>query len=179
MTFEPSRINDVILIKPRVFEDERGFFTETYRENRFRDAGIDKKFVQDNLSLSKKNTLRGLHYQYKNPQAKLVMVTQGEILDIAVDLRKNSPTYGEYVTERLSHTNKHMLYIPEGFAHGFFVLSESATFLYKSSDYYNPEGERGIRWNDPDVNIRWPEGEPVLSDKDKALPFLNDVKDLP
>ncbi|MEX2403811.1 MAG: dTDP-4-dehydrorhamnose 3,5-epimerase, partial [Balneolales bacterium] len=124
-------------------------------------------------------SLRGLHYQIINPQAKLVMVTQGEILDVAVDIRKNSPTFGKFVTGRLSEQNKHMLYVPKGFAHGFFVLSETATFLYKCSDYYNPKGERGIRWNDPDIGIPWPQVDPVLSDKDKNLPLLSDVIDLP
>ncbi|MEX0684617.1 MAG: dTDP-4-dehydrorhamnose 3,5-epimerase [Balneolales bacterium] len=179
MTFEPTEIKDVILIKPKVFEDERGCFTETYREGLFREHGIDQNFVQDNLSRSKQNTLRGLHYQIKNPQAKLVMVTQGEILDVAVDVRKDSPTFGKYVTEVLSGKNKHMLYLPIGFAHGFYVRSETATFLYKCSDYYNPKGERGIRWNDPDIGIPWGEAEPILSDKDKSLPLLSDVKDLP
>ncbi|MEX0772575.1 MAG: dTDP-4-dehydrorhamnose 3,5-epimerase [Balneolales bacterium] len=179
MIFEPSEIKDVILIKPRTFEDERGFFTETYRESLLREAGIEQTFVQDNLSRSKKYSLRGLHYQIINPQAKLVMVTQGEILDVAVDIRKKSPTFGKFVTGRLSERNKHMLYVPKGFAHGFFVLSETATFLYKCSDYYNPKGERGIRWNDPDIGIPWPQVDPVLSDKDKNLPFLSDVIDLP
>ncbi|MEX2640649.1 MAG: dTDP-4-dehydrorhamnose 3,5-epimerase [Balneolales bacterium] len=175
MIFEPSVIEDVILIKPRLYKDERGFFTETYRESLFQEAGITANFVQDNLSSSKKNTLRGLHYQIINPQAKLVMVTRGEILDVAVDIRNGSPTYGQYVTQLLSGENKFMLYIPEGFAHGFFVLSDSATFLYKCSDYYNPDGERGIRWNDPDININWPQAEPVLSDKDKNLPMLKEL----
>ncbi|MEX0779920.1 MAG: dTDP-4-dehydrorhamnose 3,5-epimerase [Balneolales bacterium] len=179
MTFEPSGIKDVILIKPKVFKDERGFFAETFRESTFKKNGIVREFVQDNLSSSKRNTLRGLHYQIINPQAKLVMVTQGEILDVAVDIRKNSPTFGESVTARLSSYNKHMLFIPEGFAHGFLVLSETATFLYKCSDYYNPKGERGIRWNDPDMTLPWPDASPVLSEKDKNLPFLKNVQDLP
>ena len=179
MTFEPTEIEDVILIKPRIFEDERGYFTETYRQGLFREAGIETSFVQDNLSKSVKNTLRGLHYQIENPQAKLVMVTHGEILDVALDIRQGSPTFGKYVTEVLSGKNKHMLFIPEGFAHGFYVLSETATFMYKCSDYYNPKGERGIRWDDPDIGIQWPEATPILSGKDQSLPFLKDVKELP
>ena len=176
MEFIPTAIEDVILIKPRIFEDERGFFTETYRVEQFEKAGIRETFVQDNLSRSVRNTLRGLHYQMERPQAKLVMVTSGEILDVAVDLREDSPSFGKYVSYRLSGDNKHMLYIPTGFAHGFFVLSEEATFLYKCSDYYHPSGERGVCWDDPEIGIEWPYGEPVLSGKDKKLPFLSNLK---
>ena len=170
-------LEDVILIRPLVFEDKRGFFTETFRLNNFHKAGIRKPFVQDNLSRSVHGTLRGLHYQIINPQAKLVMVTEGEILDVAVDIRHNSPNFGKYVAHRLSEENKEMLYIPEGFAHGFFVLSERATFLYKCSDYYYPAGERGIRWDDPKVGIEWPDDKPVLSDKDRNLPLLSELDD--
>ncbi len=177
MEFIPTDLEDVIVIRPLIFEDKRGFFTETFRLNKFHKAGIRKPFVQDNLSRSVRGTLRGLHYQIINPQAKLVMVTEGEILDLAVDLRRNSPNFGKYVSCRLSEENKEMLYIPEGFAHGFFVLSERATFLYKCSDYYNPAGERGIRWNDPKIGIEWPVDEPVLSDKDKNLPLLSELAD--
>ncbi len=181
MEFIPTALEDVIIVRPLIFEDHRGFFTETYRLNRFHKAGISKPFVQDNLSRSVRGTLRGLHYQMVNPQAKLVMVTQGEILDIAVDIRRNSPNFGKYVSCTLSEKNKEMLYIPEGFAHGFFVLSEQATFLYKCTDYYNPAGERGIRWNDPQINIEWPDADPVLSVKDQNLPLLSelDASDLP
>ncbi|MEX2657099.1 MAG: dTDP-4-dehydrorhamnose 3,5-epimerase [Balneolales bacterium] len=181
MEFLSTALEDVIAIRPVVFEDNRGFFTETYLLNKFHKAGIHTPFVQDNLSRSVQNTLRGLHYQIINPQAKLVMVTSGEILDVAVDIRRNSPNFGKYVGYRLSAANKIMLYIPAGFAHGFFVLSEEATFLYKCSDYYNPAGERGIRWDDPDIHIEWPAARPVLSEKDQKLPFLSelDKKDLP
>ncbi len=181
MEFISTEIEDVILVRPIVYEDKRGFFTETFRVDKFVKAGILKPFVQDNLSRSVKNTLRGLHYQVIQPQAKLVMVTHGEILDVAVDVRRDSPNFGKYVSYRLSDKNREMLYIPEGFAHGFFVLSDEATFLYKCNDYYNPAGERGIRWDDPQVNIDWPDAPPVLSAKDQNLPFLSDLKseDLP
>ena len=181
MEFIPTDIEDVIVIRPIIYEDNRGFFTETFRLNKYHNAGIRRPFVQDNLSKSTKNTLRGLHYQIINPQAKLVMVTSGEILDVVVDIRRHSPHFGKYVSCLLSEENREMLYIPEGFAHGFFVLSEYATFIYKCSDYYNPAGERGIRWDDPDIKIDWPNDEPVLSEKDRNLPFLGDIdkNDLP
>lgn len=181
MEFIPTKLEDVIVIRPIIFEDKRGFFTETFRLNKFHKAGIREPFVQDNLSRSVRGTLRGLHYQIVNPQAKLVMVTEGEILDVAVDIRRHSPNFGKYVSRRLSEENKEMLYIPEGFAHGFFVLSERATFLYKCSDYYNPAGERGIRWNDPGIGIEWPVSDPVLSQKDSNLPLLSelDESDIP
>lgn len=175
MEFIPTALKEVMRIRPRVFEDQRGFFTETFRLNVFHEAGIQKPFVQDNISGSVQNTLRGLHYQIMRPQAKLVMVIRGQILDVAVDLRQSSPTFGTHVVCRLSEQNKEMLYIPEGFAHGFFVLSEWATFLYKCSDYYHPEGERGIRWDDPEIGIAWPGSEPFLSEKDRKLPFLSDI----
>ncbi len=177
MEFIPTDLEDVILIRPMIFQDKRGFFTETFRLNKFHKAGIRKPFIQDNLSQSVKGTLRGLHYQIVNPQAKLVMVTEGEILDVAVDIRRNSPNFGKYVSCRLSEENKELLYIPEGFAHGFFVLSERATFLYKCTDYYNPAGERGIRWNDPRIGIDWPVEEPILSEKDRSLPLLEELDD--
>ncbi len=181
MEFISTMLEDVLLIRPNVFRDQRGFFTETFRLNNFHQAGIRKPFVQDNLSKSVRNTLRGLHYQLVRPQAKLVMVTSGEILDVAVDLRRSSSTFGKHVSYRLSDKNNEILYIPEGFAHGFFVLSETATFQYKCTDYYYPEGERGVRWNDPEIGITWPVDAPILSDKDKNLPLLSEmsVKDLP
>lgn len=181
MEFIPMELEDVILIRPVIYEDERGFFTETFRLESYHKAGIDKPFVQDNMSRSVRGTLRGMHYQIINPQAKLVMVTQGEIVDVAVDLRRNSPNFGKYVSRRLSEKNKEMLYLPEGYAHGFFVLSEQATFLYKCTDYYNPSGERGVRWDDPQINIKWPDIEPILSTKDKKLPLLSEMseRDLP
>ncbi len=181
MEFIPTEIPDIILIKPKVYGDTRGFFMETYREQLFRDNGIKTSFVQDNLSKSNKNTIRGLHYQIKNPQAKLVMVTRGEILDVAVDIRKKSPTFGKYVAFRLSSENKMMVYIPEGFAHGFQVLSDETLFQYKCSRYYSPEGERGIAWNDPGINVPWITCDPIISEKDQKNPLLSEVdeKDLP
>lgn len=177
MEFIPTELEDVVIVRPRIFQDKRGFFTETFRMDKLREAGIRRPFVQDNLSQSVRGTLRGLHYQIINPQAKLVMVTEGEILDVAVDLRRNSPGFGRYVSRRLSEDNKELLYIPEGFAHGFFVLSKRATFLYKCTDYYNPAGERGIRWNDPRIGIEWPAVEPILSEKDGSLPLLEELRD--
>lgn len=177
MQFEPTEIPDVILIKPKIFSDERGYFSETYRKELFLEHGIDKDFVQDNISKSVKGTLRGLHYQIENPQAKLVMATHGAILDVAVDIRKNSPTFGKHVIAELSEENKNLLYIPEGFAHGFYVLTDSAVFQYKCGDYYNPNGERGIIWNDPEIGIDWPEGNKILSGKDEKLPKLAELKE--
>lgn len=177
MDFTPTAIKDVILIAPKVYGDERGFFLETFRESRFREAGIKEHFVQDNLSFSQRNAVRGLHYQIRQPQAKLVMVTQGRVLDVAVDLRRGSPTFGQHVAAELSEENKHILYIPVGFAHGFSVLSESASFQYKCSDYYFPEGERGLRWDDPALNIDWRVGNPILSDKDQAQPLLSEISE--
>lgn len=181
MEFLRTSIPDVIVIKPVVHSDKRGFFAESYRKSSFTDHGIDQDFVQDNLSRSARNTIRGLHYQLINPQAKLVSVTRGRVLDVAVDIRRGSPTFGRYVKEELTGTNKWMLYVPAGFAHGFCVLSEEADFYYKCSDYYNPGGERGIAWNDPDIGIRWPLQDPVISDRDINLPLLREMnpEDLP
>jgi dTDP-4-dehydrorhamnose 3,5-epimerase len=161
-------IPDVILIEPAVFGDERGFFFESFNQRRF-DEIIGRKvnFVQDNHSRSAKHVLRGLHYQIRQPQGKLVRVVQGEVFDVAVDLRRSSPTFGMWAGALLSEENKHQLWIPEGFAHGFVVLSNQAEFLYKTTDYYAPDAERCIRWNDPDIAIDWPfSGEPSLSAKD-------------
>ena len=181
MEFIPTDLPEVILIKPKVFGDERGYFMETYRHEIFKANNLYVNFVQDNLSKSRLNTIRGLHYQIINPQAKLIMVTQGEVLDVAVDIRRNSPTFGKHVTARLSDQNKCMLYIPVGFAHGFQVLSDETIFQYKCSDYYNPEGERGIAWNDPDVAIKWIGDKYILSEKDQKNPLLDEVisEDLP
>ncbi|MGZ8199245.1 MAG: dTDP-4-dehydrorhamnose 3,5-epimerase [Methylosarcina sp.] len=161
-------IPDVILIEPAVFGDERGFFFESFNQRQF-DEIIGRKvnFVQDNHSRSAKHVLRGLHYQIRQPQGKLVRVVQGEVFDVAVDLRRSSPTFGMWAGAILSEENKHQLWIPEGFAHGFVVLSNQAEFLYKTTDYYAPDAERCIRWNDPDIAIDWPfSGEPSLSAKD-------------
>jgi len=168
MNFQKLEIPDVILIIPKVFGDDRGFFMETYRQSGFIENGISQNFVQDNYSKSTKNVLRGLHYQIDpKAQGKLVRVTFGEVFDVAVDIRKNSPTYGKWVGQYLSAQNKHIMYIPPGFAHGFLVISDYAEFSYKCTEYYSPEHERCIAWNDPDLNISWPTNEPLLSDKDK------------
>ncbi|MFC1136935.1 dTDP-4-dehydrorhamnose 3,5-epimerase [Pasteurella multocida] len=163
-----TRIPDIKLIEPIVFQDERGFFMETFRENWFRDNVSDVTFVQENHSKSKLGVLRGLHYQTENTQGKLVRVISGVIFDVAVDLRKSSPTFGQWVGEILSEENKRQLWIPEGFAHGFYVLSNEAEFIYKCTDYYNPKAEHSIIWDDKDIAIQWPTDiTPQLSEKDK------------
>ena len=163
-------IPDLLIIQPKVFGDERGFFYESFNERRFAElTGVSPRFVQDNHSRSGRNVLRGLHYQIKQPQGKLVRVTSGEVFDVAVDMRRSSPTFGRWVGVTLSAENKRQLWIPEGFAHGFVVTSESAEFLYKTTDYWAPEHERSVRWDDPAIGIQWPlEGTPQLSAKDKA-----------
>ncbi len=169
MKLEQTSLPGVILIKPNVFEDGRGFFMESWNARSYADAGIDADFLQDNLSQSARHTLRGLHYQVEQPQGKLVRVVVGEVFDVAVDLRRSSPTFGKYEGVMLSAENKHSLWIPPGFAHGFLVLSDTATFEYKCTDFYAPEHERTIRWDDPDIGIDWPlpDGDdPVLSEKD-------------
>lgn len=171
MKFIPTRIPDVILIEPDVFGDHRGFFMETWQAKKFKDAGIDQAFVQDNHSKSAQGILRGLHYQTTQPQGKLVRVTAGAVYDVAVDLRKSSPTFGQWIGERLTEENKLMLWVPPGFAHGFYVLSESAEFIYKCTDFYAPTHERCIRWDDPGLAIDWPlvgGQQPILSAKDAA-----------
>lgn len=168
-------IPDVLLIEPKVFQDERGFFLESYQKKYFKEAGIDADFVQDNHSRSHRGILRGLHYQIDQPQGKLIRVTAGEIFDVAVDIRRSSLTFGKWFGTYLSSENKQMLWIPAGFAHGFYVTSPVADILYKATDYYFPQGERTIAWNDPTLNISWPlQNEyPILSPKDKAgKPFL-------
>jgi dTDP-4-dehydrorhamnose 3,5-epimerase len=169
-------IADVLLIEPKVFGDDRGFFYESYNQRAFREAsGLTVDFVQDNHSKSARNVLRGLHYQIKQPQGKFVRVVAGEVFDVAVDIRRNSPTFGQWVGEILSADNKRQLWVPPGMAHGFVVLSESAEFLYKTTDYWAPEYERCIVWNDPTLGINWPalNGQPLLSGKDaKGQAFL-------
>ncbi|MCQ6254061.1 dTDP-4-dehydrorhamnose 3,5-epimerase [Methanocaldococcus sp.] len=174
--FRRLEIPEVILIEPIVFEDERGFFMETYKYSEFSKFGIKEIFVQDNHSKSKKGVLRGLHYQ-KNPnaQGKLVRCIRGEIFDVAVDIRKGSPTFGKWVGVILSEENKKMLYIPKGFAHGFCVLSEEAEVIYKCTAEYSPEDDRGIIWNDKDIGIDWPIKNPILSEKDKKHPPLREA----
>ena len=175
--FNKTEIEGVYVIEPKVFGDERGFFMETYKQSDFEQAGLKYNFIQDNQSRSHKGVLRGLHYQKNFPQAKLVRVIQGEVFDVAVDLRKNSPTYGKWVGVLLSAENKKMFMIPRGFAHGFLVLSNTAEFVYKCDELYHPEDEGGIMWNDPDVNVKWPlNEEPSLSEKDKEHPLLRDSK---
>lgn len=175
--FEEQRIKDIVLIKPKVFGDNRGFFMETYKKSDFCANGIDIEFNQDNHSKSTKGVLRGLHYQ-KAPfgQTKLVRCVKGRIYDVAVDIRKKSPTFGKYVKVELSEENKYMLYIPEGFAHGFVTLSDEAELIYKASGEYNPEAEGGVLWSDEDINIDWRiDFEPILSAKDKIQPKLKEI----
>ena len=174
MQVSKTPIDGLLIIEPKVFADPRGMFYEVYSESRYEDNGIPR-FVQDNHSVSKKAVLRGLHYQVNSGQDKLVRVTQGEIFDVAVDIRKQSPTYGKWWGLSLSETNNLQLYIPVGFAHGFCVLSESAEVLYKCSDYYSPEDECGILWNDPDLAIDWPIEGPILSEKDAGYPLFSEL----
>ncbi|MGF1788259.1 dTDP-4-dehydrorhamnose 3,5-epimerase [Photobacterium swingsii] len=172
-----TKLEGCIIIKPKIFGDERGFFLELFHTNRYKkDAGIKESFVQDNRSRSSQGVLRGLHFQSKKPQGKLVMVTAGSVFDVAVDLRPNSETFGQYESIILSGENKFQFYIPPGFAHGFQVLSESADFQYKCTDYYDANDEAGILWNDPDINIDWPNNFPKLSDKDKLQPSFKCIK---
>lgn len=176
-----TSIPEVILFEPEVFGDSRGFFFESYNESAFRTAtGLDRRFVQDNHSGSEKGVLRGLHYQIRQPQGKLVRVTTGEVYDVAVDIRRSSPTFGQWFGAHLSADNRRMLWVPEGFAHGFVVLSGFAEFLYKTTNLYAPEHERCIRWDDPDLNIVWPvDGVPLLSHKDQLGLSMKDAELFP
>lgn len=178
MLTTPTAIPDVVILEPKVFGDERGFFLESFNARAFKEAtGLTRDFVQDNHSKSARNVLRGLHYQIQQAQGKLVRVVQGEVFDVAVDVRRASPTFGHWVGVHLSAQNKKQLWVPEGFAHGFVVLSDTAEFLYKTTDYYNPAFERAILWNDPDLNIQWPiSGEPQLSGKDSAASRFRDAE---
>uniref|UniRef100_UPI004057BF2A dTDP-4-dehydrorhamnose 3,5-epimerase n=1 Tax=Candidatus Electronema sp. TaxID=2698783 RepID=UPI004057BF2A len=178
MKVQPTSIPDVLLIEPKVFGDERGFFFESFSQRQWQQAtGLNTAFVQHNHSRSLKNVLRGLHYQVQQPQGKLVRVVQGEVFDVAVDIRRSSPTFGQWAGEILSAENKRQLWVPEGFAHGFLVLSESAEFLYQTTNYYAPEHERAIIWNDPDLNIVWPlAGEPNLSAKDRQAKSFREAE---
>lgn len=173
-----TAIPDVLIIEPKVFGDERGFFFESFNRRQFAElTGRDVDFVQDNHSRSVKNVLRGLHYQIQQPQGKLVRVVQGLVFDVAVDIRNSSPTFGQHVAVELSAENKRMLWMPEGFAHGFVVLSDTAEFLYKTTDYWAPEFERSISWNDPAIGIQWPiQGEPALSAKDQQAKLLAETE---
>lgn len=175
--FTETNIKDVFVIEPTVFGDHRGYFMETYNSNDFEKAGLRYHFVQDNQSSSKKGVLRGLHFQKNFPQAKLVRVLKGEVFDVAVDLRKNSKTFGKWVGVLLTEGNKKQLLIPKGFAHGFLVVSDYAEFAYKCDDFYHPEDEGGLLYNDQEIGIDWPDvGEIILSDKDKKHPLLKDVQ---
>ncbi|MFN7120395.1 MAG: dTDP-4-dehydrorhamnose 3,5-epimerase [Hydrogenophaga sp.] len=176
MKVTPTAIPDVLIIEPKVFGDERGFFFESFNQKTFNAAtGLDVSFVQDNHSRSAKGVLRGLHYQIRQPQGKLVRVARGTVFDVAVDLRKSSPTFGQWVGVELSEATQHQLWVPPGFGHGFVVTSESADFLYKTTDYYAPEHERCVIWNDPSIAIEWPplDTEPALSNKDRSGVMLD------
>ncbi len=174
--FKKLSIEGLVLIETVSFEDKRGYFMESYKETEFLDNGIKTKFKQDNISFSYKNVLRGLHFQIKpKAQAKLIRCVKGKIFDVAVDLRKNSKTFGKWVSVILSEENKNMFFIPEGFAHGFCVLSDYAIVMYKVSEEYSKEHDKGIRWNDPDLDIEWPIKNPIISEKDKNLPFLREA----
>lgn len=175
MKIIPTELEGVLIIEPRVFPDKRGYFLETYHQKDYQKAGITTDFVQDNLSYSKKGTLRGLHFQILNPQTKLVRAVTGKIFDVAVDLRPSSPNFSKYVGVELSEDNRRQLLIPGGFAHGFCVLSETAHFAYKCSDFYEPEDECGILWSDPHIGIKWPLQNPVLSEKDSEYPLLLEI----
>ncbi len=176
MKIRQTAIPEVLLIEPQVFGDTRGFFMESFQVKRYTEMGIPGPFVQDNHSRSSKGVLRGLHFQKQYPQGKLVAVSSGIIFDVAVDVRKNSPTFGQWVGAILTADNHHQLYVPPGFAHGFCVLSDSADFHYKCTDYYHPEDEGSVRWDDPDIDVLWPVIHPILSDKDANAPFLKDLK---
>lgn len=171
----PGKLSGVVLVQPKVFPDERGFFTETYHVEKYREIGIPRLFVQDNYSFSKRHVLRGLHYQRNHPQGKLVYVASGEIYDVAVDIRRDSPTFGQWEGHVLSGENHHQLFVPEGFAHGFLVLSDHAAVMYKCTELYKPADDTGICWNDPDLAIHWPVDAPSLSPKDAVLPRLRDL----
>ena len=179
MEFEPTAIAEVVLIRPKVFGDARGFFMESWERRKFAAAGLDLEFVQDNHSHSARHILRGLHYQIRQPQGKLVRVVSGAVFDVAVDIRRGSATFGRWVGVELSAENHHMLWVPPGFAHGYLVLSDAADFLYKVTDSWAPEHERAIRWDDPTIGVRWPLPpgvQPVLSGKDLAAPRLESAE---
>jgi dTDP-4-dehydrorhamnose 3,5-epimerase len=180
--FEPTRLPEVVLIKPKVFGDDRGYFFETWQERSFREAGIAQPFVQDNHSHSTRHTLRGLHFQIQQSQGKLVRVTHGAVFDVAVDIRRSSPRFGQWVGVTLSEANHHMLWVPQGFAHGYLCLSDDADFIYKCTDFYAPQHERSIRWDDPAIGIAWPLPAgtmPTLSSKDAAAGGLQAAEIFP
>ncbi|MBP8605009.1 MAG: dTDP-4-dehydrorhamnose 3,5-epimerase [Phycisphaerae bacterium] len=170
-----TAIEGVVILEPQMFADHRGFFMETWNRQRYTQAGVDADFVQDNLSFSHRGVLRGLHFQHPQGQGKLVQVLEGEVFDAAVDIRRGSPTFGQAVTCRLSADNRRQFYVPAGFAHGFCVLSQTALFSYKCTDFYQPHYEGGILWNDPSLGIDWPIDQPILSEKDSRLPLLSQI----
>lgn len=174
MNITTTPFKDLLLIEPRIFHDERGYFYEMHQQDRYKHHGLPV-FVQDNLSLSKKNVLRGLHYQHPHAQGKLVHVAQGEVWDVVVDLRKSSPTFKQWFGVTLSDRNHMQMYVPPGFAHGFCVLSETAHFVYKCTDYYDPANEHGIRWDDPQINIPWPVANPITTPKDQHFPTFAEI----
>jgi len=174
MNVKETKLPGVLVLEPDVFSDERGFFLETWNRTRYENAGIQGPFVQDNASFSKKGVLRGLHFQYPQSQGKLVQVLSGQVVDVAVDIRVGSPTFGQWISEVLSDANHRQMYIPPGFAHGYYVTSETAVFSYKCTDFYNPATESGIIWNDPDLKIKWPMKEPIVSPKDADYSRLKD-----
>jgi len=172
-----TSLPDVLLLEPKVFGDSRGFFMESWNRQTFTDLGLNLEFVQDNHSRSARGVLRGLHYQLNEPQGKLVRVTSGAVFDVAVDLRRSSPHFGQWTGHELSAENQRMLWVPPGFGHGFLVLSDSADFLYKTTSYYAPQWDRGIRWDDPEIGVQWPVDQaPTLSAKDQVLPLLRDAE---
>ncbi len=175
MKVEKTKLSGVLVLEPDVYEDDRGYFLETWSQKRYAEAGIPEGLVQDNLSMSRKGVLRGLHLQHPHGQGKLVQVMVGEVFDVAVDVRVGSPTYGQWLGAVLSATNKRQVYIPPGFAHGFSVLSEQALFAYKCTDFYRRDAELGIRWDDPDIGIEWPGPAPLLSPKDAEFPRLSEI----
>ena len=181
MKADETELKGLLVLEPDCFGDQRGFFMETWQKERYCELGIGEEFVQDNLSYSEHGILRGLHYQKPQGQGKLVFVIEGEVYDVAVDIRKGSPTFGKWAGHYLSGDNKRQLFIPAGFAHGFCVTGEKALFAYKCTDYYNREAEKGVIYNDPDLGIKWPVETPVISDKDRELPRLKDINsdDLP
>jgi len=174
MKITETSLPGVFLIEPKRFGDNRGFFLETFRSDLFEEAGISAQFVQDNHSRSSKGVLRGLHYQLVQPQGKFVRVATGAVFDVAVDVRRGSPNFGQWFGAELSEDNMNMMYVPPGFAHGFVVLSDTADFIYKCTDYYHPESEQGIAWDDPDIGVEWPISDVMLSEKDKLNPKLKD-----
>lgn len=175
MIVNETRLPGVVVVEPAVYRDDRGFLTEVWSQRRYDDAGLGIRFVQDNLSSSRRGVLRGLHYQWPAAQGKLVSVLHGEVFDVAADIRVGSPTFGQWVGVTLSSENKHQIYIPPGFAHGFAVLSETALVLYKCTEYYTPSDEGSVRWDDPSLAIAWPVAGPVLAPKDAAAPLLDEI----